>query len=594
MIIINPKIPAGVYTYFSTYSFVLQHGWAVARVSVFFTILFDFLALVGQVGVLGFLAQIPRYLSYQDQVKPQAATLLNSGSASIMSFIQHLETFAFSLSLPIFISISVLLSFTSFLLSTVFRYAASFSARKAARSYHYKMVSDAYKTAVKSTFWRSGDEAIEFREFQLNFSRYPIHVSKAFELIIRLTPVIIALPIGFIAAFSMEPLATTILFALAFLLAPIGFIVGRQIHNKSTQFFEHEAIAFNGLINQMFGKAHGQLMPNQKVSFEPIQNSFQSFLDSFDAVQLASDKMTLATGITRALMLLAVLSTLSYIAIRSGSVNHIFIYSTILFVVLNSIQTAMSNIASLNIYGPQAIRHHDLYKKIFQKDYKPKQSVSKSDIPINSDENFIFIEVVSAKKFTRTSHNSYLEAVSALIGKESDKTIFFVPDMLGQPEFENWTFNDLISAYKEKTGRDMFATLSQWTVEKDLETFHFENTILKKSPVEALGRFSSSLRTGLLLCLSQIFDADVVELSAGVMAPVSERDLERYAPFLQGKILLRRALPQHELSTANQFVILADTKTYQAVKREDLKPEMIKALQNTNDADSEDSVGLLV
>ena len=92
-------------------------------------------------------------------------------------------------------------------------------------------------------------------------------------------------------------------------------------------------------------------------------------------------------------------------------------------------------------------------------------------------------------------------------------------------------------------------------MEKDLETFHFENTILKKSPVEARAVLIF-LRTSLLLCLSQIFDADVGELSAGVMAHVSERDLERYAPFLQGKILLRRALPQHELSTANQFAIL--------------------------------------
>lgn len=593
------QLANGVKRYASAIRLMLHEGFGTAKWSVILTVVFDLLTLMSQAGALGILAQIPRYISRNNANETQSVLDTEGSSQSLNGWsFAEIEDYFFSMSPDIFIPIVIGSSFLALLFTTVSTYFATYCGRKSARMYHEKIVSECYRTISRSDFWRFGSQQANIKDIHFNLVQYSIHVSQAFERLIRLTPVLIALPTGAYVAFLLQPLATSILFVLAFILVPGTLLIGRRIHANASSFFDLEAVNFNGALTKSLHRNFYQALPFEVSStdtkLELIDRPFKSFLKSYDLLQLSSAQMLLVTGIVRAIIFFAVLIILYLIVYQNNNFAAVAVYGTILYIILNTVQSAISVIANLNVYAPQVFKYIRLRNKI----YAAPQETDTTNEYVSSlhEKNILLVDVISKEPFTRAGYNGYLPYLTSHFDKGLSAEEIFVFPTANAIEVDKYSYNELGNLFEEKTGLAFGSFIGKWDHAEQIEEWLGNTDERRDKPLGSLMHLQTELRFAFMMCLACIHGAKIIEIPSQHFPKLKDGQSELFDILPERFVLIRRTMPEHSISDHSHLVFLVNASTVTVVLPDKFNPEMLNELKSSGEttANVGDAISVLM
>ena len=283
-------------------------------------------------------------------------------SVSVLGMMPSLKAiFGDSISPPTIIAGAVVLSSAFLVASVASRYLAAITSRRMGRNFHRHLAATVLRMANGGRLVPI-DHVKSRKEMHFAATRNAIHVSKAFEVIAKLVPIAVFCVFFYAVTFAFIWEVSVIIGLAVCLLLPVCIHVSRRIHTSSNSYFNLHAQRFVGQIGSALAGIDAYFAPalsrrtgiSRQEAFLHTSEA-KDYFDHFDAVQLASARMNFMTGVVKALIFAVGVASLCAVAlIKQLDYFVITVFATSLYVSFNFLQSLLANLATMNVYYPQA------------------------------------------------------------------------------------------------------------------------------------------------------------------------------------------------------------------------------------------------
>lgn len=267
------------------------------------------------------------------------------------------------------IVIAASILFLLLIISAWASYRAAINIRVLGRLYHQKCARRTLKEFSEMDYGPGTGASVPIAKIQSHTIRNPIHLGKFLETIVRILQPSLRLIVVIGSLIWLDPkLAFTVLPAFVFLL-PIVYRFSSVVQNESRLFFNQSGQELGALVQRYLQNLNSSSMHHYSVRnlFDTeagLDSRVTNYFDSFDAIQLADERMQLRSASFRAFIFsFSILVFGAYAIAGDRSWSSMAAFMGGLLFTLNSLQGLTSIFVTLNRFYPQVRDYHDFLEQ---------------------------------------------------------------------------------------------------------------------------------------------------------------------------------------------------------------------------------------
>jgi ABC-type multidrug transport system fused ATPase/permease subunit len=247
-----------------------------------------------------------------------------------------------------------------FACTAALRYVAALLARAIARRYHRDLIHSTLQQVYSSSPLIRSDTLAKPGALSIATIQNTIHASKGVETLLRLPQTVLFVVVLAAIVTILRPVAASLLALVVLAGAPVIYMISRNINRSSGDFYSSRSRAFGQEVANRLNSLNGHTgtFPEQSPRLEDavFQETESLYLDSYDTVQLASERVAFFSGIVRGLGYGAGLIFVIYtVSISQEPLSEISAFAVLMYLMVAYLSNIFGSMSSLLIFLPQVV-----------------------------------------------------------------------------------------------------------------------------------------------------------------------------------------------------------------------------------------------